>query len=66
MSRSELVDIEADLIRETKPGVPDEGAYLIDAGNGDPVWVPKSLVEYDRRDGTFTMPRRIAEEKGLV
>lgn len=58
--QSEIVDIEATLIHET------EKAYLIDAGTGENVWVPKSIVEHDERDGTFTMPRSYAENKGLV
>ena len=55
--KSDLVDIEAKLIGESA------AAYRIDDGERKE-WVPKSLVE---RDGdTFTMPRWIADEKGLI
>lgn len=61
-SSSNLVDVEAELRRET-PG--DNGAFLIFDGTKE-VWVPKSLVERDPQDGTFAMPEWLATEKGLV
>jgi hypothetical protein len=54
------VDVTADLVHET------EKAYLLRSDTGDEAWVPKAAVEYDRAEGVFTMPRRLAEEKGLV
>lgn len=54
----ELVDIEAELRHETP------AAYRIYDGKNT-VWLPKSQVEANN-DGTFTMPRWLAEEKGLV
>jgi hypothetical protein len=56
---SNIVDISADLKHET------DGAYLIDSGDGEPVWVPKSQVEYDEM-GTFSMPEWLARDKGLI
>ena len=54
-----LVDIDAELLRETA------AAYQI--GYGDViVWVPKSLVEYDERSSTFTMPEWLAIDKELI
>lgn len=66
MTKSELVDIEARLVHQT------EKAYLLDAGHADKrcEWVPKSVVETDvdkiGETGIFTLPRLLAEEKGLV
>ena len=56
--RSDLVDIEADLIHET------DKAYLLSNGERQ-VWVPKSVVQ-NNEDGTWTMPERLAVDKGLV
>ncbi len=56
---SDIVHIHADLKYET------EKAYLIDSGDGDPVWVPKSHVEYDEM-GEFLMPEWLAKDKGLI
>jgi hypothetical protein len=53
-----VTDIEAELLHETP------GAYRIFDGKTT-VWVPKSQVEANN-DGTFTMPRWLAIEKGLV
>lgn len=58
--RSDIVDVHGTLVHETA------GAFLIDHGGDKPVWVPKAAVEHDPDDGTFAMPRRLAEEKGLV
>lgn len=58
--RNELVDIEADLVHET------DLAYLISPDGRKKEWVPKSAVEYDKDEGIFTMPLRLAEEKGFV
>ncbi len=59
MRKSELVDIDATIVHQTVK------AYLLDIGGKEPVWVPREPVE-DNGDGTFTMPRKLAEEKGLV
>lgn len=56
--RSDLVDVAAEVLLET------EKAFRIDAGFG-PEWVPKSQCERNG-DGTFTMPERIAREKGFI
>jgi hypothetical protein len=39
-------------------------AYLVDAGERDPVWLPKSEVEY--YEGVITLPYWLAHEKGLI
>lgn len=57
--KAELVDIEAKIVRETPK------AWLLDHGGPQPVWVPKSQVE-ENGDGTFTMPERLAIEKGIA
>jgi hypothetical protein len=53
-----LIDIAAELRGET------EKAYRLFDGIKTE-WVPKSQVE-DNKDGTFTMPEWLAEEKGFV
>ena len=56
---SDIIDIAADLKHES------EKAFLIDGGDGKPVWVPKSQVERND-DGTFSMPEWLAKDKGLI
>jgi hypothetical protein len=58
--RSDIVDIACVIIHET------ERAWLIDAGTGDHVWIPKSVGEWDETDHTMAMPERWAQEKGLI
>ena len=58
MRKRELVDIAAQLHRET------ERAYLLFDGTRE-VWVPKSQVE-SNPDGTFTMPEWLAQAKGFI
>lgn len=53
------IDISAELVHET------DGAFLLDAGMEETVWVPKSQVE-DNCDGTFNMPMWLAKAKGLI
>lgn len=66
-----LIDIAAELRHET------DKAYLVYDGRseikkGDTVkselrvWIPKSKVEYNEDDGTFTMPLWLAQEKGFI
>jgi hypothetical protein len=56
--RSDLIDIEARLVRET------EKAWLLDVGGDESVWVPKSVAEFDGE--TVTLPERMAQEKGMI
>lgn len=58
MSR-ELFDFAAKLLNETPK------AWRVDAGEKEPVWIPKSQGE-DNGDGTFTVPMWLAREKGLI
>lgn len=57
-SRSDLVDISAELRGET-----DKAFRIFDGTTTD--WVPKSQVEQND-DGTFTMPEWLAKEKGFI
>jgi hypothetical protein len=58
MGNSDLVDIAAEIRRET------EKAWLLFDGERE-VWVPKSQVE-DNGDGTFAMPEWLAIAKELI
>jgi hypothetical protein len=59
MSDIRLVDIAAELRHETLK------AYLIFDGDEE-VWVPKSLAEYDKDNGIFTMPEWLAKKLELI
>lgn len=54
-----LYDFDAIVVHQT------ERAILLDVGNDEPVWLPKSAVE-DNNDGTFTCSERLAIEKGIL
>lgn len=59
MSRDErLTDIAAEIKGET-----DKALRLFDGAKTE--WVPKSLVE-DNKNGTFTMPEWLAQDKGFI
>ena len=58
MPSAELFDLAAEIRVET-----EKAFYLFDGARS--AWVPKSQVE-DNGDGTFTMPLRLAKEKGFV
>lgn len=58
--RSDIIDIACTIIHQT------DLAWLIDAGTDAPVWIPKSVGEYDETDHTMAMPERWAREKGLI
>lgn len=61
MPKKQLADIEGKLMAET------ERAYRIFSNfTGITAWAPKSIVEYDEIEGTFTMPYEFAEEKGFI
>lgn len=70
MAKSELVDIEGELVKPFDT----EKAYHFDFGGSDgTAWLPKSLVEWHpepreghRHWGTMTLPRWLAEERGMV
>jgi hypothetical protein len=55
--KSDLVDIKAKLIHET------EKAYRFDFGLDAPIWIPKSMCEWDGNE--VTMSESVAIEKGL-
>lgn len=61
MPRVEHVELK--LVR--RQGRDTERAYAIEDDDGI-VWLPKSQVDLDESDGTFTMPEWLAIEKGLV
>ena len=54
----DLIDISAKLKHETAK------AFLLFDGAREE-WVPKSMVE-NNRDGTFTMPEWLAQDKGFI
>jgi hypothetical protein len=53
-----LTDIAAIIKHQT------DKAFLLHDGAREE-WVPKDLVE-DNKDGTFTMPEWLAQEKGFI
>lgn len=57
-----LLDIAVILKHETPK------AYLVDCGDVQAVWVPKSQCEYydDGKGGILTLPYWLAHEKGLI
>lgn len=55
---AEVVDVDVDLVHAT------DKAWLFRLGNGNQVWVPKSVGEYE--DGKCTLPTNYATEKGMV
>ena len=57
--QSDLFDFAAVIVHET------DAATLLDVGLDDPVWFPKSVLQ-DNGDGTWTVPERLAVEKGIV
>ncbi len=65
MARSELVDIEAVIRQRTEKAVRIDHAD----SNSEDVWLPLSMIEIEetgRMLVTITMPRSLAEEKGLI
>lgn len=56
--KSPLIDLDARLVHET------DRAWLLDTGDDEPTWVPKSMCEFDGE--TLTLRQSVAEEKGLV
>ena len=38
----------------------------LDFGEDKPVWIPKSIAEFDEDDGVLTIPEPLAQEKGLI
>lgn len=53
-----LIDIAAEVVHET------DNAWLLYDGSVEE-WVPKSVAQ-DNEDGTFTMPERMAKQKGFI
>lgn len=65
MPKSELVDIEVVIKQRTPKAVRVDHAD----SNSEDVWLPLSLIDIEetgRLSVTITLPRSIAEEKGLV
>lgn len=58
--RSNLIDLDARLVHQT------DKALLMDLGDKEPVWLPKSAVEFNQATGTLTLPEPLAHEKGLI
>lgn len=59
-----LIDISCQLKHETPK------AWLLDTGDAEPVWVPKSIGELERSDDgksyVLILPEWLAMEKGLI
>lgn len=62
MGKRELVDLPCILRHETRR------AYLLDFGEKEPVWLPKSQCEYHKegRNEIVTLPEWLAKEKDLI
>ncbi len=58
MGRLDLIEIAGEICAET-----DKALRIFDGKKIE--WVPKSQVE-DNKDGTFTMPEWLAQEKGFI
>ena len=58
MSKLDLIEIAGEVRAET-----DKALRIFDGKKTE--WVPKSQVE-DNKDGTFTMPEWLAQEKGFI
>ena len=69
MTAIKQVEISVEIVRETKPGIPDEGAYLMSDGLTE-AWIPKAVVsDYSETKGvieTIFIPEWLAMEKGLL
>lgn len=57
--KDQLYDFEAKIVHQTPK------AFLLDVGNDEPIWMPKSIVQ-DNNDGTFTIPENYAKEKEII
>jgi hypothetical protein len=62
MSKSDLIDLPCMLKYQT------ERAYLLDFGEEESMWLPKSQVEYHKEGNNeiVTMPEWLAKERGLI
>lgn len=58
--RSDLIEVHARLVHET------DKAWLLDTGEDENTWLPKSACEFDESLGVVTLSQQLAEEKGLV
>ena len=66
MSKSDLIDVSAQLHRET-----DKAVLISDDGERDnAIWLPKSQIEFTLPDRkgvtTITLPEWLAKDKGLI
>lgn len=66
-----LINISAEIRYETdKAYLVCDGRSEIKKGDTQPselrIWLPKSQVEYNEDDKTFTMPEWLALEKGFI
>lgn len=68
--QNDEIEIACEVKHETKPGISDEGAYLIDAGTGEEIWIPKSMVKDICEDKgkiiSIFLTEYIAQDKGLI
>ncbi|MCK5616186.1 hypothetical protein KAR91_80725 [Candidatus Pacearchaeota archaeon] len=64
-----LIEFCGEIKHETKPGIPDEGSYLVYDGANE-VWLPKKLIASARHisgsDWEFEIPEWLAEREGII
>ena len=58
--KSDLYDIEGSVVRTTEKAI----LFKPDAQE-DPVWLPKSQIEWDQEQDIVTVPGWLLKEKGL-
>lgn len=55
----DVFEFSGELIHET------DDAYLVSDGDEE-YWLPKSQTDYNKQDGTFSVPVWLAEKKGII
>lgn len=60
MTKSNLVDIDVDMVHET------EKAFLVTIDGKTKVWIAKSQCELDTETKVLTCPEWLAKDKGLI
>lgn len=58
--KNERVEVAAVLVHET------EGAYLLDVGEAENVWIPKSRAEPGDDKAIWLIEEWLAEREGLI
>jgi hypothetical protein len=72
MARSSLIDIDVQIMDEREKAIAVADGSIEATERGERIkwfWLPRSQIEIisrDENDATITLPRWLAEEKGLV